>query len=221
MENLDLETLIRNFTAGDRRAGTVLPLNAAAWACFHDPWEVQPAFLAMAEARTEAPAPDSPGQSSARPERPQGGVLAGRLADFLEARRWDYRQVRPGDFHCTLAQEGMAGPDLALRLVLDGRQNRQLRFTMTSAWVVPEGALSPFGWFNDKWNHADRDLTALLDTSAPLLANLTLHGLLPLTPRTSMRTMVAFLDECLTQAEDYWAMARHEARRWEASRGDR
>jgi len=232
----DFEAMIQRFSSGDRSLEVLAPLNEAAWDSFHDPWERKPFFLTedaevfLGNGQPDAPRPcaarDTPGRPAApSPQSPEArrgpGALAPRLAEqiasYLEVLHWDHAQDGNGEFRCTPPMCGMAGQDLTLRLAGGGHRSRFLWFHLASAFQVPDDARGRAKALCAQWNRSRPDFSARLevqppfhDRNHPRTGALSLHRALPAPPDLTMRTLVAFLDDCLDQAGDFWMRARME-----------
>ena len=234
MGSQELEVMIQKFNDGDRSLEVLAPLNEAAWDGFHDPWERKPFFLTadaevfLGDGLPNAPrpcgvheAPEQDGAGSARPAESRRGLgalaprLAERIACYLEVQHWDFVQNESGEFRCTPPLAGMVGQDLTLRLSGGGPRSRVLWFHLGSGFQVASEARSSARALCARWNSAHPDYCARLemqppfhDRNHPRTGTLSLHSSLPVPPEVTVRTIVAFLDNCMDQAGDFWTQAR-------------
>ncbi len=226
MQNQELEAMIQRYATGDRDPGLLAFLDAAAWECFHDPWETAPAGPGLEtdqdRGRIISVLDEIIEPRHLDPTTP----LADQLAAFLDAQGWPHTRDETGGLCCVPTWCGMDGRDLTLRLSMESRRNGRLCFYMTSTWTVPESGRREARWFCDKWNHSGRTLDANLDMPPsrpgqprPPQGRLVLDRQFPLAPQGSARGVPAFLRDCLADAADFWAMARQDAGRWNRTRG--
>ena len=232
MGNQDLEPMIQKFNDGDRSLEVLAPLNEAAWDGFHDPWEPKPFFLTEdaevfpGDGIPKGPrpggvreVPEQDGAASPADSRRNPGALAPHLAGliecYLEVQHWDFVRNENGEFRGTLPMLGMAGQDLTLRLSGGGNRSRLLWFHLASGFQVGNPARSSATTLCARWNGSHLDFCARLemqppfhDRNHPRTGTLSLHNALPVPPEVTMRTLVAFLDQCIDQAGDFWMLAR-------------
>jgi len=234
METQDFEAMIQRFSNGDRSLEVLAPLNEAAWEGFHDPWEQKPFFLTegaevflgdgLPVALRPCAALEAPGQQDPATRRPgetrrSPGALPPRLAElianYMEVQHWDYVREENGEIRCTPPVRGMAGQDLTLRLAGGGNRFRNLWFHMASGFQVPEEDRGRANALCVKWNRTRPNVCARLEVqlpsrgrTPPRTGTLSLHIPLPAPPDLTMRTLVAFLGDCMEQAGDFWMRAR-------------
>lgn len=223
MKNQELEAILQRHAAGDRDPGLLAFLDAAAWECFHDPWEARPDGPAPAAGSPRTVrVMDAVGDPQAGPRDPGAdGPLAEQLGAYLDARDTPYTRDEDGGFNCTPTSPALADLDLALRLSVEGRRGERVCFYLSSARTVPEAARGAASWFCDKWNHAGRCLEARVDMPrsypgqprAPKGA-LILYRVIALPVDAPAKILKGRLDQCLEQAGDFWIMLQEDARNW-------
>jgi hypothetical protein len=225
MKNQELEAILQRHAAGDRDLGLLAFLDAAAWECYHDPWEARPDATAPAAGSPRTVRVlDAIGDPQIRPrDLGPAGPLAEHLAAYLDSRSSSYTRDEAGGFNCTSSGLGLEDQDqdLALRLSVEGRRGERVCFYLCSSRTIPEAARGDASWFCDRWNHAGQCLEARLDMPrscpgqprAPKGA-LVLFRVIPVPPDAPMAALGARLDQCLAQAGDFWAMLQDEAKGW-------